>query len=187
MGICRQLFLSPEFCNVIRVAALLHDYGKLGVPDIILNKKGSLTAEEYEVVKAHSGRTTEILSKIDFQGMYCEVPDIAGSHHEKLDGSGYPKGLKGAEIPLGARIIAVADYFEAVTARRHYHEPIPASEAFILLREEVAKGHLEVTLVDAMIAYYTRTYWEAACSETSDPVWPAMYYDDDVADTYVGI
>jgi len=178
VAICRELGLPAEYAAVIGVAAQLHDYGKLGVPDTILKKKGSLSAEEYAKVKEHSWKTCEILSKIDFEGLYCEVPEIAGSHHEKLDGSGYPKGLKGEEIPLGGRIIAVADYFEAVTARRHYHEPISAPDAFALLRDEVARSHLEERLVDALETYYAKTYWGARESaDVNDPLWPTIYAD----------
>ncbi|UFS68770.1 HD domain-containing protein [Geomonas sp. RF6] len=159
LGICRELELQPEFCEVIRVAALLHDYGKIGVPDTILKKKGKLTQEEYEVVKAHSLKTKEILAKINFEGPYRDVPAVAGAHHEKLDGSGYPCGMKGSDIPLGARIIAVADYFEAITAKRHYRDPMPVAEAFSVLYGACGY-HLEERLVEALRAYYVRTYPE---------------------------
>ncbi len=153
LGICGELGLSQSFRELIRVAALLHDYGKIGVPDAILKKEGPLTEEEYEVVKAHSARTMEILEQINFEGILCQVPEIAGSHHEKLDGSGYPRGLKGREIPLGARIIAVADYFEAITAKRHYREPMPLEEAFETLRAGIGR-HFEKRIVEALIHYY---------------------------------
>jgi HD-GYP domain-containing protein (c-di-GMP phosphodiesterase class II) len=157
LGICKELGLSWEYSEMIRVAALLHDYGKIGVPDAILKKEGRLTEEEYEIVKTHSGKTREILLQIHFEGIYCEVPDIAGSHHEKVDGTGYPRGIKGKDIPLGAKIIAVADYFEAVTAKRHYRDPMPLDEAFLALRGEIGK-HFEKRFVEALIKYYTRTY-----------------------------
>lgn len=157
LGICKELGLSWEYCEMIRVAALLHDYGKIGVPDAILKKEGRLTEEEYEIVKTHSGKTREILLQIHFEGIYCEVPEIAGSHHEKIDGTGYPRGVKGKDIPLGAKIIAVADYFEAITAKRHYRDPMPVEEAFHALRGEIGK-HFEKKFVEALIRYYTRTY-----------------------------
>ncbi len=136
MGICNALGLSGDDMDVIRVAALLHDYGKIGVPDAILKKAGKLTREEYRVVQGHAPKTREILSRINFEGIYEQVPEIAGAHHEKMDGSGYPNGLRGTEIPLGSRIIAVADFFEAITAKRHYREPMPIAKAFQLLLEE---------------------------------------------------
>jgi len=157
LAICRELELSPEYCEMIRVAALLHDYGKIWVPDAILKKEGRLTPEEYEIVKIHSEKTLEILTQINFEGIFCQVPEIAGAHHEKLDGSGYPRGIGGDDIPLGARIIAVADYFEAVTAKRHYRDPMPVDEAFSLLRRESGR-HLERRFVEALISYYTRTH-----------------------------
>jgi HD-GYP domain-containing protein (c-di-GMP phosphodiesterase class II) len=157
LGICKELDLSWEYCEMIRVASLLHDYGKIGVPDAILKKEGRLTAEEYEIVKTHSAKTREILSQINFEGIYCEVADIAGSHHEKVDGTGYPRGIKGKDIPLGAKIIAVADYFEAITAKRHYRDPMELDEAFKSLREEIGK-HFDKRLVESLIRYYTKTY-----------------------------
>lgn len=161
LGICKELGLSQNYCEMIRVAALLHDYGKIGVPDAILKKEGRLTPEEYEIVKTHSDKTREILAQINFEGIYLEVPEIAGAHHEKVDGSGYPLGIKGKDIPMGAKIIAVADYFEAITAKRHYREPMPVDEAFALLREESGK-HFENRLVEALINYYTKTYMNAS-------------------------
>lgn len=136
LGICRELSLSSNYMEMIRVAALLHDYGKIGVPDSILKKPGRLSLEEYETVKTHASKTRKILDQINFEGMFSQVPEIAGAHHEKMDGSGYPLGLKGDEIPIGARIIAVADFFEAITAKRHYREPMPLSFAFRLLNKE---------------------------------------------------
>src|SRR6266567_3727477 len=157
LGICGELGLPGNYREMIRVASLLHDYGKLGVPDAILKKDGKLTDEEYEVVKTHSDKTREILSQIHFEGIYCEVPEIAGAHHEKIDGSGYPKGLKGKDIPLGAKIIAVADYFEAITAKRHYRDPMAVEQAFALLREG-SGSHFEGRMVEALISYYSKTY-----------------------------
>jgi hypothetical protein len=157
LGICDELGLSKDYCEVIGVAASLHDYGKIGVPDSLLKKEGRLTDNEYEIVKTHAEKTRVILSRINFEGMLRQVPEIAGAHHEKLDGSGYPDGLKGEEIPLGAKIIAVADFFEAITSKRHYRDPMAVREAFTLLRKE-ADIHLERRIIDAFIDYYARTY-----------------------------
>ena len=157
LAICSELGLAPEYCEMIRVAALLHDYGKIWVPDAILKKEGWLTKDEYAIVKIHSEKTLEILSQINFEGIYCQVPEIAGAHHEKLDGSGYPHGIGGEDIPLGARIIAVADYFEAITSKRHYRDPMPVDEAFALLRQE-SDTHLEKRFVEALIDNYTKTH-----------------------------
>lgn len=155
LGICDELNLSNNYREMIRVASLLHDYGKIGVPDSILKKPGRLTKEEYEKVKTHAKKTQSILEQINFEGIFSQVPEIAGSHHEKVDGSGYPNGLIGEEIPLGARIIAVADFFEAVTAKRHYRDPLPISYAFRLL--EKGRGvHFDEKIVDAFLQYYKK-------------------------------
>jgi HD-GYP domain-containing protein (c-di-GMP phosphodiesterase class II) len=156
-GICEELGISPEQRDVISTAALLHDYGKLAVPDAILRKPGRLTPREREQVKIHAEQTERILRQIRFEGIYGQVPAIAGAHHEKIDGSGYPRGLKGEEIPLGARIIAVADCFEAITAKRHYHEPMRRDEAIAFIKREAGKSY-EPDLVDAFLRYYERAY-----------------------------
>jgi len=155
LGICNELGLSEDFRNMIKVAALLHDYGKIGVPDSILKKQGRLNRDEYEIVKTHSAKTREILEQINFEGIYRQVPVVAGAHHEKLDGSGYPDGLKGDEIPLGAKIIAVADFFEAITAERHYREPMPLTEVIRLLDEE-SGVHFDDKIVRALMSHYDK-------------------------------
>lgn len=155
VGIAAELDLPKDYCEMIRVASLLHDYGKIGVSDSILKKKGSLTPAEYEEIKTHAAKTKEILDKIEFDGIYKEIPEIAASHHEKWDGTGYPKGLKYEEIPLGARILAVADVFEAVTSVRHYRDPMPLYEAFGVLASG-KNNHFDPLVVDAFIRYYLK-------------------------------
>ncbi len=157
VGICDEMDLGFEFRECIRVAALLHDYGKIGVPDSILKKEGRLTKDEYEVIKTHTLQTRDILNQINFEGKYKDVPEIAGSHHEKWDGTGYPVGLKGELIPLGARIVAVADFFEAITSKRHYRKPMPLDVAMDLLRQESGSAFDE-EVVEAFIRYYKRHY-----------------------------
>ena len=157
LGISYELGLSKAFCKMIQVAALLHDYGKIGIPDAILKKPGRLTEQEYEIVKDHSYKTKRILEQINFEGVFSQVPEIAGAHHENINGTGYPNGLKGEEIPLGARIIGVADFFEAVTARRHYRGPMSLNQAFMLLRDEIGK-RFEEKIVEAFLRYYSKTH-----------------------------
>ncbi|HJV35385.1 GAF and HD-GYP domain-containing protein, partial [Geomonas sp.] len=151
----KEMGLPPEELEMLRVAALLHDYGKIGVPDAILKKNGRLTELEYEVVKTHCHKTRDILEQVNFEGIYRQVPEIAGAHHEKMDGTGYPKGLRGDDIPLGARIIAVADFFEAVTAQRHYRAPMRLEEAFSLLSEG-SGNHFDPEVVEAFFASMRR-------------------------------
>jgi HD-GYP domain-containing protein (c-di-GMP phosphodiesterase class II) len=157
LGICSELGLSQEQRQVISTAALLHDYGKIAVPDAILRKRGRLSPREKDLVKVHAEQTERILDQINFEGIYRQVPAIAGAHHEKLDGSGYPRGLRGEEIPLGARIIAVADFFEAITAKRHYREPMRREKAMALLKREAGIS-FEPRLVDAFLRYFEQTY-----------------------------
>jgi len=91
LGICSELGLSNDYSEVVGVAASLHDYGKIGVPDSLLKKEGRLTDDEFETIKKHTKKTKEILLQMRFEGMLRQVPEIAGSHHEKIDGSGYPE------------------------------------------------------------------------------------------------
>lgn len=153
VGICKTLNVSAEETERIRVAALLHDYGKIGVPDAILKKEGHLTEEEYAIVKTHTRKTESILEGINFEGIYHNIPAIAGAHHECIDGSGYPQGLKGDDIPLGALIISVADFFEAITSKRHYREPMPTAIAYQLLRQE-SGSRFDSQIVEAFIHYH---------------------------------
>jgi len=157
LGICDELGLSRDYRKMIGVAAMLHDYGKIGVPDKILKKPERLNKIEFEIVKTHAEKTRRILEQMNFEGIFSQVPEIAGLHHEKLDGSGYPNGLKGDEIPLGAKIIAVADFFEAVTSRRHYRDSIPLKKAFEMLNKERGR-RLDEKVVDAFTCYYAMTH-----------------------------
>jgi HD-GYP domain-containing protein (c-di-GMP phosphodiesterase class II) len=157
VGICDQMSLDTSSRECIRVASLLHDYGKIGVPDAILKKPGRLTAEEYNIVKTHSSQTESILERINFEGGFRDVPLIAGSHHERWDGTGYPRGLRGEEIHLGARIIAVADHFEAITSKRHYRDPMPVDIAISEL-VSFSGSYFDPSVVEAFLAYYETYY-----------------------------
>jgi HD-GYP domain-containing protein (c-di-GMP phosphodiesterase class II) len=153
IGIAKALGFEPRECDILGVAALLHDYGKLGIDDRVLKKPGRLTAQEYDHIKEHVIITRTILDKMHFARKYRMVPLIAASHHERLDGSGYADGRKDADIPFMAKILAVADVFEALTAKRHYHEARSAAEAFEVL-EENAETHFDPNIVAAL-----KTYW----------------------------
>lgn len=155
VAICNELGLGESDREKIRVAALLHDYGKIGIPDTVLKKPGRLTEEEHQLVREHTTKTRDILDRIHFEGAFRDVPEIAGCHHEKYDGSGYPGGLAGDKIPLGARIIAVADFFEAITARRHYRSPMPLPVAIEQLRTH-AGNHFDPVIVEAFLRVLSR-------------------------------
>ena len=128
----RRVGMNELEIDNVRRAAMLHDIGKIGISDAILLKPGRLTPEEYEVVKKHPVIGADIISVAGF--LKDIVPLILG-HHERWDGTGYPRGLKGDEIPLGSRILAVADVYEAITADRPYHKAISKEEAVQIIRE----------------------------------------------------
>ena len=151
VGICTAMDLDEEFCECVRVASLLHDYGKIEIPDAILKKDGRLSQEEYEIIMTHSKKTRDILSQINFVGEYKDVAEIAGSHHEQWDGQGYPEALAGEDIHLGARIVAVADYYDAVTSKRYYRDPMPIDVAVKLILKQSGKA-FDPVVVDAFSA-----------------------------------
>ncbi|MCU0614111.1 MAG: GAF domain-containing protein [Desulfobacterales bacterium] len=153
VGIAQELGFSEEDQDTLNVASLLHDYGKLGTDDHILKKPGKLTPQEYEHIKEHVVNTRNILSKMIFSRRYKNIPLLASSHHERLDGSGYAGGLSSGEIPFMGKIIAVADVFEALTAKRHYRDPMSTEDAFMILDEGVESKY-EGSIVDALKRYY---------------------------------
>jgi len=132
-NLARQVGVRDEnLLKAIEAAALLHDMGKLAVPEYILNKPGKLTAAEFEKMKLHASVGADILSAIEFP--YPVVP-IVRHHHENWDGTGYPTGIRGTEIPIGARILSVVDCFDALTSVRPYRKKLSDEEAFAILIE----------------------------------------------------
>lgn len=129
-----QMGLSESRRRWLKRGALLHDVGKLGVSNAILDKPGKLDAQEWAAVQMHAAYTEEILSRI---GAFEELAQVAGAHHERLDGKGYPKGLKGNEITLETRIITTADIFDAITAKRPYRGAIPVPQALEMMAENL--------------------------------------------------
>ena len=137
--------------RAIEAASLLHDMGKLAVPEYILNKPGPLTPAEFEKMKLHASVGADILSAIDFP--YPVVP-IVRHHHENWDGSGYPDGIKGTEIPIGARILSVVDCFDALTSDRPYRPRLPDSEAIKILIERRGRMY-DPLVVDTFLQIHT--------------------------------
>ncbi|WP_042051080.1 HD-GYP domain-containing protein [Aeromonas dhakensis] len=129
-----QMGLSELRRRWLKRGALLHDVGKLGVSNAILDKPGKLDAQEWAAVQMHAAYTEEILSRIS---AFEELAQVAGAHHERLDGKGYPKGLKGDEIALETRIITTADIFDAITAKRPYRGAIPVPQALEMMAENL--------------------------------------------------
>lgn len=136
-GIAEELGLPQEEIEVLNVAAYLHDYGKIAIADSVLTKPGRLTNEEFAEMKKHASKTREILSRMHFSKEYADVPLIAGSHHERFDGSGYPQGLAGSEILRGARIMIYADVLDALISDRDYRAAMPLKKAFSIIEGEV--------------------------------------------------
>jgi putative methionine-R-sulfoxide reductase with GAF domain len=127
---------NPSIVRAIRCAAMLHDYGKIGVSEAVLTKPGELTEEEFREMRLHVVFTREILATLDLPRDLATVPQIAAEHHERLDGSGYPEGLTEDRLSLGGRIIAVADVFDALSSQRQYRAPMDPQRLMNLLKAE---------------------------------------------------
>lgn len=152
VGLARSLgILDDRQIRAIEAAALLHDMGKLAIPEFILNKPGRLTAHEFAVMKTHAAIGADLLSSIKFP--YPVVP-IVRHHHENWDGTGYPDGLRGAEIPLGARILSVVDCYDALTSDRPYRPALPVSEALEILLQRRGKMY-DPLVVDTFVREYS--------------------------------
>lgn len=121
----KKLGLPQEDLDKLLIGGLFHDIGKIGIPDNILKKESKLTNEEYDEIQTHTSLGVDILTR---NKVFKEIIPIVEYHHEKYDGNGYPFKLKGDEIPLAARITAVADTFDAMTSKRSYRDPIPLTD-----------------------------------------------------------
>lgn len=162
VALARLAGFPEDDLTAVRYGGILHDIGKIGVPDQILNKPGPLTAEEFEVMKRHPIVGHEICRPL--KSLAGALPLIR-HHHEKLDGSGYPDGLKGDDISLSARIMAITDIYDALTSDRAYREAMPHEKAAAILREEAATGKLDRQLVEAFI---TNVIGQASAAAHSD-------------------
>ena len=151
MGLAKSLNVTdPTTLQAIEAAALLHDTGKLGIPEHILNKPGRLTAAEFDTMKSHVTLGADILSAIDFP--YPVVP-IVRAHHENWDGTGYPSGLRGEDIPIGARILSVVDCFDALVSDRPYRPAMSAAAAVEIIRERRGTMY-DPRVVDTFLRIY---------------------------------
>ncbi len=153
IGIARELGFGEAELDVLSVAALLHDYGKIGINDNILKKKNRLTSGEYDKVKQHVRITRDILEKMRLSREYRNVPFVASCHHERLDGSGYLNGMDADDIPFMSKILTVADVFEALTADRHYRKALPPEVAFEILEQDQDVKYDE-HVIKALKAYW---------------------------------
>ncbi len=160
-GLARAFGMTENEIQGVKTAALLHDIGKLAVPEHILSKPGPLTHEEFQKIRIHPQVGAEIISGVPFP--YPVAPLIL-SHHERYDGKGYPSGLKGDEIPIGARILSVVDYFDALVSERPYHKAMTVEAALGLLQQEAGKA-LDPHVVQMFSDMYPSLAAEAEASQ----------------------
>lgn len=185
--IARQMGLDEDSLKEIKYAGLLHDIGKIGIRDNVLLKRGRFSAEERAAMNEHPRKTLTILEKFYFSKRLRNVPMIAACHHEKMDGTGYPMGLKGEALPLASKILAVADVFDALTSRRDYpkyvgedvldFEPMPLEKVVTILKGD-SGTHFDARVVDAFLScmpgllkryrgtYFTADYVDKVIFET---------------------
>jgi putative nucleotidyltransferase with HDIG domain len=150
VAIARQLKLDEPFVETVQFGGLLHDIGKIGIPDMILNKPARLTNEEFEVMKGHCSLGAGLLRRVE---SLSHLVPLVLYHHERFDGHGYPEGLTGKKIPLGARILNVADSFETITSDRVYHKARTAKEGLDEIRR-CSGGQFDPEIVAAFEAVY---------------------------------
>ena len=165
MGIGEELGFKPNEVERLQLIGRLHDLGKIGVRDDVLLKKDRLNKAEYEHVKAHASVVANILRPIK---RLHDILEVTTSHHERWDGKGYPDGIKGENIPLKARIIAVSDVYEAVTSERPYRDSMPKAVALAIIKEERGK-QLCPTCVDGFLRWYEKTGGKTELPETFQP------------------
>ena len=177
VGLARAAGLAEHEIKGVKTAALLHDIGKLAVPEHILSKPGPLTQEEFQKIRIHPQVGAEIIAAVPFP--YPVAPLIL-SHHERWDGRGYPRGLKGDAIPIGARILTIVDYFDAVSTERPYHKALSYDNAIELLRHEAGRA-LDPRLVPIFIELLPALAAEMSTdTEAQDSNEPAREHIDPV-------
>jgi putative two-component system response regulator len=147
VALAERLGMKEDLCVALRRAGVIHDIGKLAVPEHILLKNGPLTPEEWVVMRNHPALGERICSPLK---SFRLVLPIIRHHHEKLDGTGYPDGLKGSQIPLTARVLTTVDIYDALTTERPYRKALSSEEAFATLREEVVRGWWDPDLISEL-------------------------------------
>jgi len=156
--VSERLAWPSEECKRIYWAGLLHDYGKIGIDDEVLRKPGRLTSSEFRNIRTHPKLTHDILCKIHFPEGLEDLPFIAATHHERMDGSGYPNGLEGDQISMGARVLGVADVVEAMSSHRPYRPALGIDAAL----EELSthRGTLyDADVVDACLSVFNEDHF----------------------------
>ncbi|MCX7894753.1 MAG: response regulator [Thermoanaerobaculum sp.] len=158
----KQLGLDEDALKALRRAGYLHDIGKIAIPDRILHKPGPLDPEEWVIMRSHVEIGVEICSPL--RTLQPVIP-IIRHHHERRNGSGYPDGLKGEQIPYLARVFQVADVFDALTSRRPYRSPLPPQEAVRVLREETARGLWDPEVVEVFAGALEQRHYQLPYGE----------------------
>lgn len=155
--------------NIIH-AAVLHDIGKIGIRDAVLQKNGKLTDDEYKHIQEHVKITYDILNRVYISDEFKEVAEIASSHHEKYDGTGYFRKLKGEEIPFGGRVLAVSDVFDAITSKRHYRDKMPIKNALEIIKSG-AWQHFDGNIVEAFFKIHLDRLVDVFLSEVDSVLY----------------
>ncbi|MGE5547017.1 MAG: HD-GYP domain-containing protein [Solirubrobacterales bacterium] len=159
--LAEALGLPASVIQTLIKGAFLHDVGKIAIPDAILLKPGRLDEEEFGVMKTHVAHGLDIVA--DF-GWLSDAAEVVGGHHEKYDGSGYLSGKAGEEIPISARVFAVADVFDALTSQRPYKKPLPLAEALAIMTRERGR-HFDPAVLDAFVAIAPDLHAEVCCGD----------------------
>lgn len=180
VAIGKVMGLPANRMQVLRRAALLHDVGKLSISNTILDKPTKLTDAELGIVKTHPGLSSEILGHI---GAFREIAVMAGEHHEKLDGTGYPAGLSGKDLSLESRLLAVADIYGALSEKRPYREALPPSQIAMIMEREIP-AKLDSECYEALCAVMANaTLPLNGYQEPSEDRWAMPGYD--VVEAYI--
>lgn len=164
--IARAFNLDKKQVEIIEKAATLHDIGKIGIKDSVLQKEGKLTDDEYKHIQEHVAITHNILEKIHMSEDFKAITEIACSHHEKYDGSGYYRYLSRNDIPFGGRILAVADVFDAITSKRHYRDKMPINNVINILIKDSDK-HFDKSVVEMFLSLQAKTVIEVFLTENN--------------------
>ncbi|MCQ2754169.1 MAG: HD domain-containing protein [bacterium] len=149
--IAKEFGMEKSDIYILEKAAALHDIGKIGIRDSVLQKEGKLTPEEYKHIQEHVEITHNILEKIQMSEDFKQITEIACSHHEKFDGTGYYRKLKGTKIPFGGRVLAVSDVFDAITSKRHYRDKMPIEKVIDIIMQG-SGTHFDPLVVEKFLA-----------------------------------
>lgn len=178
VAIAEEMGLDEMTLEAVRTGALLHDIGKLGVPEYVLLKPGRLTADEYEKIKQHPSIGAAILEPVEFP---WPVIPMVKHHHERWDGTGYPDGLKGEDIPLTARIMAVADVYDAMTSTRSYRQAWTHERTLDMIREDAGR-HFDPVVVDAFLRVIDSVVEDMAKEGSGPLAWKDPFRTETVID-----